>query len=489
MVDKDLLKNYNWFLFEEVHDYAFWMAECPIAALFTDLVHEVGVGLSHGFFIFNKEMMYMYFVKDEYEHAGQFMLKKTLSDKTFLKNILDSIEQLSKKLIMFAGDLHKTDFSQLDKAALWELYDKFHQIHHPLWVMGQAVNFLEMIHSLLSDEFKKQLIQKGIPQDKIEEAVNVLVMPERYSFAQKEEQDLIHLALQDKISDEDITLHWKKYAWNGYNWIGPAWDKSYFEERLKFLKKDPEVKKLLKDEAEYVASVRKKKEQLIKQYNLSEEILEISKLLENIIYLKGLRIDASWQGYWGIEGLLKEVGKRYNLTFRQLQYVMPTEMESLILHNQFDVDKLNARWKHSAFIFNGDKKEEIHGREALEYLEELQKITGMKYEGIQEIKGDCGSPGKAKGVVKLVNRAEDIGKINKGEILVSHATNPRLVPAMKKAAAVIADVGGITCHAAIMSRELRIPCVIGTKIATKVLKDGDEVEVDADKGIVKIIKK
>ena len=127
--------------------------------------------------------------------------------------------------------------------------------------------------------FKKQLIKKGIPQDKIEEAVNILVTPERYSFAQKEEQDLIHLALQDKISDEDITPHWKKYAWSGYNWIGPAWDKSYFEERLKFLKKDPEVKKLLKDEVEYVASVRKKKEQLIEQYNLSEEILELSKLL------------------------------------------------------------------------------------------------------------------------------------------------------------------------------------------------------------------
>jgi len=59
---------------------------------------------------------------------------------------------------------------------------------------------------------------------------------------------------------------------------------------------------------------------------------------------------------------------------------------------------------------------------------------------------------------------------------------------MKKAVAVITDEGGITCHAAIVSRELKIPCIVGTKIATRVLKDGDKVEVDADKGVVKIIK-
>jgi len=60
---------------------------------------------------------------------------------------------------------------------------------------------------------------------------------------------------------------------------------------------------------------------------------------------------------------------------------------------------------------------------------------------------------------------------------------------MKEAGAIITDEGGITCHAAIVSRELGIPCIIGTKIATKVLKDGDIVEVDAGKGVVKIIKR
>ena len=73
------------------------------------------------------------------------------------------------------------------------------------------------------------------------------------------------------------------------------------------------------------------------------------------------------------------------------------------------------------------------------------------------------------------------------DILVSHMTSPDIVPVMKKAAAIVTDLGGLTCHAAIVARELKKPCVIGTKVATQVLKDGDKVEVNADKGIVRKI--
>ena len=77
----------------------------------------------------------------------------------------------------------------------------------------------------------------------------------------------------------------------------------------------------------------------------------------------------------------------------------------------------------------------------------------------------------------------------KGNVLVAAETTPDFVPAMKIASAVVTDQGGITSHAAIVSRELGVPCVIGTKIATKVLKDGEVVEVDAVKGIVRRLKK
>ena len=119
----------------------------------------------------------------------------------------------------------------------------------------------------------------------------------------------------------------------------------------------------------------------------------------------------------------------------------------------------------------------------------LNQLKISKQENVKELTGQVGCLGKARGIVRIINSEEEMAKMKSGDILVSIATNPDLVPVMKKAAAIITEQGGVTCHAAIVSRELKKPCVIGTKIATKVLKDGDLVEVDADKGIVKIIKR
>ena len=83
---------------------------------------------------------------------------------------------------------------------------------------------------------------------------------------------------------------------------------------------------------------------------------------------------------------------------------------------------------------------------------------------------------------------EALRKVKRGDILVTNMTTPDFVPIMKKVKAIITKEGGMTCHAAIISRELGVPCVVGTKVAMQVLKDGDLVEIDAGKGIVKIIK-
>lgn len=117
------------------------------------------------------------------------------------------------------------------------------------------------------------------------------------------------------------------------------------------------------------------------------------------------------------------------------------------------------------------------------------KDNGAKNEKKITITGVIGSKGYAKGNVRLVLYREDIGALKKGELLVTEMTTPDFIPAMTKAAAFITDEGGLTCHAAIIAREMKKPCVIGTKIATKILKDGDMVEVDANKGIVNVLRK
>lgn len=107
---------------------------------------------------------------------------------------------------------------------------------------------------------------------------------------------------------------------------------------------------------------------------------------------------------------------------------------------------------------------------------------------IKEISGTPASPGKATGKIRIVLGSGDFAKFRKGEILVTEMTRPEFVTIMHGAAAVITNEGGLTCHAAIVSRELGIPCVVGAKIATKIFKDGDEVAVDANNGTVKLIK-
>lgn len=106
------------------------------------------------------------------------------------------------------------------------------------------------------------------------------------------------------------------------------------------------------------------------------------------------------------------------------------------------------------------------------------------------IQGRCAFPGKVRGTVCVVlSRDGSDAVFNEGDILVTINSSPNLITLIQKSSAIITDEGGITCHAAIVSRELGKPCIIGTKIATKVLKDGDFVEVDAEKGIVRIIER
>lgn len=107
---------------------------------------------------------------------------------------------------------------------------------------------------------------------------------------------------------------------------------------------------------------------------------------------------------------------------------------------------------------------------------------------VKELVGQVAFPGKVQGKVKIIKRKEQIPEMEEGKILVSPMTTPEYVIVMEKAAAIVTDEGGMLCHAAIVAREMKKPCITGTKIATQILKDGDLVEIDAEKGIVRKLK-
>lgn len=105
------------------------------------------------------------------------------------------------------------------------------------------------------------------------------------------------------------------------------------------------------------------------------------------------------------------------------------------------------------------------------------------------IQGMPASRGKTVGIVCVVRDEKDFVKFQKGNVLVSKMTNPMFTPLISLASAVVTDIGSTLSHAAIVSREYGIPCIVGTKTATADLQDGDLVEVDADNGIVKIFRR
>lgn len=119
---------------------------------------------------------------------------------------------------------------------------------------------------------------------------------------------------------------------------------------------------------------------------------------------------------------------------------------------------------------------------------EIKEIESYWKESVaKKISGNIAFKGKAIGKCRVIRDFKG-AYLNAGDILVTGMTDPNFLPLMKKSGAIVTDGGGMLSHAAIVARELKKPCIIGTKIATKILKDGDLVEVDADKGVVKILK-
>lgn len=203
----------------------------------------------------------------------------------------------------------------------------------------------------------------------------------------------------------------------------------------------------------------------------------IPKPLQNIyqearelVYLRTRRTDVFYELIFLSRPILKEAAKKYGLDFQDLKYYQFKDLISGKLKKYSEriscIDYEGGACMLDGDIFSKNKNEQ----------------------DISEIKGAIAQMGCVRGTAKVILGIKEVSKVKAGDILVTYMTSPDFLAAMKKAAAFVTNEGGLTCHAAIIARELKKPCVIGTKIATKIIKDGDLVEVDANKGIVKILK-
>ncbi len=167
---------------------------------------------------------------------------------------------------------------------------------------------------------------------------------------------------------------------------------------------------------------------------------------------------------------LAEIGKKL-----ENHYYFPQDIEWAIQNGRIYIVQTRAI---TTTVKKQEKEEKKEDKKTLDDV--VSDLASKNLEVI--IKGDPASPGISSGVVKIINSAKEISKVLQGDILVAPQTNPDFVPAMKKAVAIVTDQGGRTSHAAIVSRELGIPAVVGTENATKILKNGSVVTVNGIKG-------
>ncbi len=214
-------------------------------------------------------------------------------------------------------------------------------------------------------------------------------------------------------------------------------------------------------------------------YTEDQEIIKI------ISHLRGARSAQHRATAEFLPKLYKQIAKAKQIEADLLKYSLPEEILSL----DFNVDVLTLRRQKYVIESKGGKARLLIGREAERYTQRFLKNFQEDFDdNISEFKGSSAFLGNASGRVIVIKHEKDLVLVKKGDILVSPMTRTSFLPAMKKAAAFITDEGGLTCHAAIIARELRKPCVVGTKIASRILKNGMMVEVDATKGLINIIK-
>jgi phosphohistidine swiveling domain-containing protein len=345
---------------------------------------------------------------------------------------------------------------------------------------------------IISDKLKILYDNSKLKEEiSFNELFSILTAPIHLSFINEAEVSLIKIVIEAKKDPkkrmELLTRHQNDFFWIHNNYVDAyVLSVEYFNEELdKMLKMDTTLISLLE---KIQGTPKENKLNKIKYWDFVLQDKELAFLLtvsEDFTKWQDDRKKATlWTMHYG-SLILSEICKRVGVSLHLIKYMSPREVSKIFINTPSE-ELLNERKKNSVFYWDKDGHEVLTGKDADEIRDAILKVRD--FSDINDFRGMTACMGKISGRVKIVKSVKEIGKVEQGDILVAVMTRPDYVPAMKKAAAIVTDEGGITSHAAIVSREMKIPCIIGTKMATKVLKDGDLVEVNANHGMVKIIR-
>ncbi len=314
----------------------------------------------------------------------------------------------------------------------------------------------------------------------------------------------IPIAVRDQLLEEGIKLYSNRKAFEEYQTAFNTYIKfsdTYFDKILnkKNLTKS-DVKKGY-ETADKHFSFYSKTEFFYtdKAYELSLEANQ-QELRENLSRLEEVKNNGREhlnRMFFGGDGYISrmsvKVARQFGVSEEDVYLYKVQEVIDLFDHNRVSAKELKRRLDSFVTISDGGSTKYLVGDEAIAFINKFEEKQNVKG-GV--LRGMSANVGKVTGRVKIIPSDyyfdfsvldSIIDSMNEGDVLVAETTSPELMRACKKASAIITDQGGLLSHAAIVSREMEIPCIVAVSNATQVLKDGDEVEVDANNGVVRKI--
>ncbi|MFA6446151.1 MAG: PEP-utilizing enzyme [Candidatus Paceibacterota bacterium] len=417
--------------------------------------------------------------------------------KHIIENYKDNLDALRDRGQLFADKLIKecSIFALKDESPTLKQFSDFYKKADKLYIDYYANN---MLFWLTADQVvikKIDSLLSNYSSDDKKEIWDIMRLPTRLSFSNIEEvgfEKLLDIAHKDGIKSdkfkEQVALFSDKYVWFPFEYGGPEiYDIESVTRRI-----SEELTKGGKKNSHSEQEIINLQNDVISKFSLSHDVVFHFKILQTLALMQDDRKAVNSQACYYVN----------NLILKKLSMLTGIDREQLFLIDQKIIDEYSNTQDFSELKRRIIKRNEMFviflneddGFTFKEGIDECNNFLGEFSIYInetitnQDIKGKVAYPGKVRGIARVVKKSGDCVRLNQNEILVTYMTTPDFAPFLKKVSAIVTEEGGITCHAAIVAREFKIPCITGTGNVMSVVKDGDMVEVDAEKGIVRIIK-
>lgn len=452
----------------------------------------VGYTLDEMICIWQGNIMFGFPQKNSSEKSGKALTKKIIKNPSFPKTLVVKQTKFGKELVDFTKKANKEVSHKITNKRLAQLSAEYERRYKLVY---GTYGWVWLTEDIFAAELLK-IVEKKVKNDagKAVDILNILTKEPKAMVAMQERRSLMEIALKigknrdwlaDKAIKKFIEKHVKDYFWVTRDYEDPVITFETVVARLKeLLKKD-----IRKEYQKLIDSLRENKslrQKYIKELKFTLKEKKLFAAMRDIAYLKELRKTHVSQSLYYFDKVLEEIAKRLYLSIRQVRFMKTSEIKKALLTSKDFTDELNSRLRLSVWVCTGKNGDVIIGKEADKIFNEFCKVD----KNTKEFFGLPVSPGKAQGPAKIVMNPNECDKVQEGDIIVTVQVVPSFSTAIIKSAGLICDGGhGITSHPATLAREAGIPCVIQTRFAREVIKDGDIVEVDGYKGVARIIKR